>query len=201
MRRARRSRRRRHRTPRSRARRFRRGSGAPRRAAQLRSPRERVRAGGGDQPLRHPVAGPSRRRGRRPARPARPPASSSSSSRYSQAPARIPGAPGLRRSGNSPLLLLHQPVVADRARHLRPVPTAVLELDGGVERLTRPLDHGGAVLWAPRPGTTSQLMPWSSSASCTLQQGPNLAVFRQRCSVTAKPTSSSPKTDPTPARQ
>src|SRR5437867_5772831 len=33
----------------------RRDSGAPRRAAQLRSPRERVRAGGGDQPLRHPV--------------------------------------------------------------------------------------------------------------------------------------------------
>src|SRR5205823_11135090 len=33
----------------------RRGSGAPRRARQLRSARERVRSGGGDQPLRHPI--------------------------------------------------------------------------------------------------------------------------------------------------
>src|SRR5690348_6066019 len=63
-------------------------------------------------------------------------------------------ASGLRRSGNAPLLLLHQPAIADRARHLLrflPVPAAVLELDGGVERLTRALDHGGAVLGAPRP--------------------------------------------------
>src|SRR5256885_7794333 len=56
-------------------------------------------------------------------------------------------------SSGAALLLLHQPPLADRARHLLrflPVPAAVLEPDGGVERLAGALDHGGAILGTPR---------------------------------------------------